>query len=455
MNKYKRLAQSAAVYLLLGLGISALTLALLMGAGRIPEEAIQENLRESADWLREKDRVIGLVNEKDFTSQVPYGFDAVWLGIAYRLDADGPLYAAVNAAYPGYDEEEETIFDGLWRAVAAPDASDAKQDVSYARYWQGMAGVLRVMLVFWNLQELYVVQAAVALLLLALLCFLLIKRREFAFLAAFLAGLWSVSAYAVPFCVFYMPVFLIMAGMMLVVLLKKDAGLFPFFWASGLLTACFDNLSAETLTVSVPLLLALILAWRRGELVKRAQVLRYSVLAGGLWTGGYALAFLLKWGLGYLVLGSSSLDSVKHHAARRIYNNAQQILAQIGQGFWRNLTRLKPFAYTDTYGGLLVTVLLIALAVFCVSYLYGKRDGASVPVCCLILPALIPFARFLVVNNHTADHAFMVYRSLLVTVLAALFFFLDSVEWRCIIKRKAADKSRRAEKGRKKYAKGK
>lgn len=399
----------------------ALVFVFMLSVSRIPRELIWDNARESIGWILEKGTYTWFLNEDDRGTEIDSYFDAQLLDIAIYLDEGRPVETVVKCPY--YLNEE--LYTAL-KDLMDKDGETAS-DTEYARYWNGTAGVLRLLLLFWDLSGIYRFQIFLGLALLAVILLLLWRKGEVSFLLAFLAGLWCVGADVISANVFCMPVFVIMAGMMILVLLKKDARLAPFFLLCGSFTACFDNLSAETLTVSMSLLLAMVLAYRRGELRRPGHFFRYGIRSCALWGTGYLSAFLFKWGLGCLILGPHSLQVVADSAEYRLFLGGGDTFQRILIGLFHPFTYLRPFSWTDTWGQLLVAALAAAIPAFCLLYLFGKRSASCTPVSLLLIPAAIPFLRFVILNAHTWGHMRIVYRALLVAVTAVLCLALESL----------------------------
>ena len=96
----------------------------------------------------------------------------------------------------------------------------------------------------------------------------------------------------------YQPSFLLALGLCPVYLLaeRRGNGLLPALsLAGGLLTAFFDFLTTETVTLLLPLILVAAMRVAEGRLGSRKEFLTLAAVCGLCWLGAYGLAFPVKW----------------------------------------------------------------------------------------------------------------------------------------------------------------
>ena len=118
---------------------------------------------------------------------------------------------------------------------------------------------------------------------------------------------------------------------------------------------------------------------------------------------------------------------VADSAEYRLFLGGGDTFHRIFIGLFHPFTYLRPFSWTDTWGQLLVAALAAAIPAFCLLYLFGKRSASCTPVSLLLIPAAIPFLRFVILNAHTWGHMRIVYRALLVAVTAVPCLALESL----------------------------
>jgi hypothetical protein len=382
---------------------------MLLAAAAIPRELIRRNALASGERLMS-------LTESTFWDIFP-GFypsredkysDSILLGIAWQYDEHDVLGSVLSSRY--YTNEKD-ITASLVSAVR----EDIPANMEYLRYWHGSLALVRPLLVFMPVQAIYAIDAVVMAVLSVWLAIRLAMRRAWGPLAGFLLALLSVSAWFVPLSLEYTWVFLIMLVEMHIILWKRfDDGWLPAFFAvSGAVTAFMDFLTAETITLTMPLLLVL---WLRRDSVRRtdAKAVLQAIVP---WLAGYAGMWALKWLLACTVCGYSFALIGERMQLRSFGMKAGGTADQVSQAFYWNISQLLPFPL----GAVWSSVALCAAAACAV--LVWTRRGAGADrmlIECYALVLLIPFARFAVMNNHAFIHFFFAYRALAGSVMAGV-----------------------------------
>ena len=183
---------------------------------------------------------------------------------------------------------------------------------------------------------------------------------------------------------------------------------------SGIVCAYLDFLTAETLTLTVPLLLAVCLLARQGAGVRDLSVL--SLRSAVAWAAGYAGMFVIKWGLASLVLHGNAMEYVADSAAERV---SGLVLDMAYFSFFgpvvKNIGTVLPFSL-GTAGTIVGVIILMGCLYF--GYVHC-RPGARIGVVLLYLGiAIIPLVRFIVLRNHSVLHFFFTCRALFGTIFA-------------------------------------
>ncbi len=231
-------------------------------------------------------------------------------------------------------------------------------------------------------------------------------------------ALVTVNVWFVPFCLEFVWVFLIaIAASAIAVPLAirgKRELLAMLFMVIGMITAYLDFLTAETLTLTIPLLLVV----RASERESTAGGLwSFAVCCGMLWLLGYAGAWASKWALASVVLGKDAMPYVSGHIAERLDRNVGLDTAQY---LWQTIERNVSLQYGSA------VVVVLALTLLCVmAYLTAKGKlvrAESVNwsrVLLFFAIGLVPYVRYLALHAHAWQHAGFTYRAQAATVLAA------------------------------------
>ena len=111
-------------------------------------------------------------------------------------------------------------------------------NTQYLRYWHGYIGIIRILLVFFNLGQIYIFNAIILSVLTIILIVLLIKNKAYALIISFITGLIMCAVNVVPFCLEYTWMFYIMLITSILAVFWKDniKRLNTLFFITGILT---------------------------------------------------------------------------------------------------------------------------------------------------------------------------------------------------------------------------
>ncbi len=209
-----------------------------------------------------------------------------------------------------------------------------------------------------------------------------------------------------------------------------------FFLCVGIVTCFVDFLTTETLTFTIPMMLILLLWYRAGKIADMKTGIKEVVGNGIFWLIGYAGMFGLKWLLAALVFGTEALSSSLSHAAERVsgeVNLGQTNLdpvATTGQrlsgAIWHNLGCLFPFSEVMNPATVIICTVIAVLIMLALMYLFHTEKPDWKLYSPMLLLALLPYARYLVLSNHAYLHYFFTYRAQLITVFAMLYLLLTN-----------------------------
>lgn len=253
-EKNMQMVKSCFKYILVFLIVTVLLLSVLVLSAKIPKSAIKENMQESAIYLCEGE-LFGMVVENVNGSKIDRYADSILLAIAYQYDSDKPLTSVMWSSY--YHTELYNENENLLAAVTYE--SEANQQ--YLRYWHGSNAIVRPLLTFFNLKEIYILNGVLLVLLIIGLFVILLKHKAYVPAVGIAFGLVLTSAWFVPFSLEYTWTYLLMllASMVGIQLMfkKRYKAMSVFFLICGMVTNYLDFLTTETLTLTVPLLLML------------------------------------------------------------------------------------------------------------------------------------------------------------------------------------------------------
>lgn len=400
--------------ILKAIGIFAASLLILLGllwlAVQIPQNAIKDNTYESAKSLCEIDLFQKIIPNVENTKVDRYA-DSILLGINYQMD--GSLSQLMWSSY--YSDSRHNESNNLLYAIEQSSSAN----LQYLRYWHGSIMVLRPLLVFFDINQIYIINAVIMTVLIMILLIILAKNRLYIEACAILAGSILTSLWVVPLSLEYTWTMLIMLITTIVAVKwalagKKDKLVYLFIVA-GVVTNFFDFLTTETLTLTVPMLMSLSI------LVKREnynQGIGFVIKNSIAWLVGYATTWCMKWLIAAMVLGENTWQYITEHVSERLAGDVGVSLGEnlIG-AVWRNIACLFPMQY-GVIGRIVALLLVIALAY--VAYVYkGERINYKLLILLFII-GMIPYVRYLIIHNHSYLHCFFTYRAQLATIIVAI-----------------------------------
>lgn len=399
----------------------AVLLALAMNAAAflIDTPAMRQNAAQGTLMLEQEGAVPELVGgfksaQLDNFSSVLILKTAAYTGPQTLLQKALGGYRADLPAQADQDEWEAFCVYG--------DGSDSPTGgLSYSRYWHGYTLPLRLLLCILNTAN---IQMLLLFSELALLCAVLAASAKR--LPGLTPGLFAACFLLMPLaagvCLQFAPVTLLMLAACLLVLLAEAQiarmiTLPAFFALIGLATNYFDLLTFPLITLGFPLALSLALGQKQG--LSLGALLRRLVGCGLAWGLGYAGMWTLKWLLVAAAFGTEHLMGIFTQAALRVSSSSN------GETFSRLGALAKNIDVIFAKPAYLLILLLAAIA--SLSHMAhaglilrraGERLCPDARAAVFFLLMLVPIAWYLVMANHSYDHAFFTYRNLTVSVLS-------------------------------------
>ena len=139
----------------------------------VPNEAIKDNLISSALYLNGADPFFQPGGRNTVTDNYA---DVILLNVIWNIDSENPVVSSLDTKY--YDGNDGvTDYGENYGLYAALNGTAPNTD--YSRYWHGSAVFIRPLLALTDLSGIRIIGAVCALLLLAVNCALLIKRKHY------------------------------------------------------------------------------------------------------------------------------------------------------------------------------------------------------------------------------------------------------------------------------------
>ena len=414
-------------------GSALICMFLLFVTGLIPQKAIEDSCRESAEYFKEHDLFPFLVDGQFNTITENYG-DCVVVNIMYHISDDKTMESLLKVYY--YNPEQESVEVSLWDSLQ----EEKEPNVGYFRYWHGEMVLMRPLFTFTGIEGTRCILSGILILLTIGNAFLLWRQRAKALAICYLLGNLIVQFWVCFFSIGHMTMFLLMNIVAAITIgmfkrRKNTTSLYHKIYllmaASGVYTCFFDFLTTETLTITVPLLMLLILRYEAGELDNFGKEVKRFLICGTLWLISYGSMFLLKWLLAAGILGRQAFFSAMQLARERIGgevrigNSNLHPVASDAQRFlgalWRNMGSLFPFRNKMSMSAAVACFLGVIFVCFAVVYMFRWKNFSMKMILLCLLLGMVPYLRYIVLENHSYIHYFFTYRAQLITVIALLY----------------------------------
>lgn len=285
---------------------------------------------------------------------------------------------------------------------------------SYARYWHGYLIFLKPLLLFFNYQQIRYIMTLVQLGLVVAVIWLLAAKGKGVYCIPVVLTYFFLNPAVCSLSLQYNSILVLTMMELVVILLReeryaKDKRLWLYhFFLAGCLTSYFDFLTYPVVALGVPVIFLLSQyeeSWKEG--------IKEFFGCCILWGTGYAAMWAGKWVLGSLITRENILgDAIKaisHWANPGAVHLEVPEIGRLG-AITRNLTANR-FS------------LILILIIFAIYIVVGecrhtfRFRGRCIPIA---LAGLLPFAWYLVVFNHSIEHAWMTFRTLAVFVYALM-----------------------------------
>ncbi|MBR2547295.1 MAG: hypothetical protein IKF07_03785 [Eubacterium sp.] len=401
---------------------------LLTAVNMIPTGQIEQYSRESADHLIKSPLFVPLIGKRVSSIQDNYA-DAELLAITYSIDNSRPFVSAVRDEY-AVDDEKSAVqsYRDLVNGKTEPNST-------YSRYWHGSMVYIRPLLMFMSIDGIRKAIGSLIILLQLLVVIMLLKMGKKTWLICYILAFIATAPWMLFTCLEYSSVFLVLPGAVLVILYLISKGeedkAALLFGAAGVITCFVDFLTTETLTFTIPMLFLLLYLIEEKKLSSVSSGIKVVVINGIWWAAGYITSFLTKFVLIYIVCGREELiESFKagmlrvsgqvHMGNTNLAPEATD-LDRLAGAIWHNLS---PFFFVKydhmTMVGAVFPALLIISVAFVIVFLFHKDINIEHIIPVMIL-AVLPYIRFLVLSNHAYMHFFFTYRAEMVTVMVLLY----------------------------------
>lgn len=386
---------------------------------RIPNNLIEKNIKESTKYLlTQEDRPTLIKNKNEYiveSTRIDNYTDSLTLNMIWNNTNKTQIQ--MNYYYDGnsgINSLNETI------------NNNQKSNTEYSRYYQGQIIFTKLLLIFFNIKEIRIINYIVITMLTIYLTYILFKKSK-KLAICLLLGLISINIFLVPTTIQFTNTFFIMLIISIITIktIKKDDSFFyQLMIVSGILTNFMDFLTTETLTLTIPLLIRIYLKNKSKKKLKVKDELLFILKSYLSWGISYILSFIIKWLMSVCIYGIKEVTNIWNKAKIRIYdipsnNKITYILGTI----LKSISLLLPFSLFSISPVISIIMLMFTVWLF-IFNLSKKRQKLFA---LLFIISLVPIIRFAILHAHTAVHIYFTYRGLLPTITLLLLILYESL----------------------------
>lgn len=401
---------------------------LLVFSAAIPNSAIIKNMLDSAEYIANEEPYVFSDDGKhqNITDNLA---DQMWLNIGWHMGSGNPFVSALDTRY--YDGEKYGPPVGLFLSVA----QGHKANADYTRYWHGTAGIMRVLHLFTDIHGIKFLGMVCLVLLLWRTLRVLFRSGHWDLGLCLLVSLLLVQVWNLHLSVEYQPCFLICFGLCPAFLRLESRGDFYLNLlaiVSGTMTAFFDFLTTETITILIPLILVIAIRSRECRLESPRRVLEMLLRCGICWALAYLGTFAVKWGAVSLATGEnhflSAFDSVGQRVNGVVTEGNTRKMPGMLTAIVSNLTVLFEGTSRTEYRIVISNLFVIVILIFVVYRMYQVRQILRPGTVFILMLGSLVLLRYSILANHSYMHSFFTYRALASTIFAVLVAMLINLQ---------------------------
>lgn len=391
---------------------------LMVLSATVPNDAIWDNMFRSVQNYIQTDRY-QFAEDGKFQNVADNHADQMWLNIAWNMGGDDPYVSALDTGY--YNGESYGLPLGFFLTVTRGSEANA----SYSRYWHGTAGILRMLHLVTDIQGIKALGMFCLVLLILQTLWILLSGPHWELGLGLLASLFLVQVWNLRLSAEYLPCFLICFGLCPAFLRQEWKGDFPvklLAVVSGTLTAFFDFLTTETVTILIPLILVLAIRSRERRLNSPRQTAFFLLSCLACWAFAYLGTFLTKWIAVSLATGENhflaAMESVSLRVNGTVIDGSFRKRPGMAMAIIANLSALFEGTSRTEYRLVIAGLAVTALLMFLLLRMNQVRQTFHPGTVFLLLLACVVPIRYCVLANHSYLHAFFTYRALVSTIFA-------------------------------------
>ncbi|KAI4447897.1 hypothetical protein C823_002416 [Eubacterium plexicaudatum ASF492] len=420
----------------IGLIIFCFAIGIKFIAFSLPKDRVRNHISESYKMLKEEGvypQTSYLTDDIYLKQQLDNHTDAIYLNVAYTVR---PQNALKYVAGDFYGNKGGNPIEQLGNQIADEGSSDT---VMYGRQWFGAAGIIRILLYFFNLSQ---IRALSSVLLLALLFLVGVKLKErvgkqfaYVFVLAVLLFFPSTIALSMNIAnVFYVSFFSIYY---IVGKNKHHVDAFVDLFVVGCLTAYFDLFLTPFVSYGLVTTVMIMMLYHNHTIDSFCSgAIQLMKIASG-WLTGYIGFWSLKWVFASIVLKqnvfANVLSEMKNVGGGTVSWGPDSKLGYIKSALELNFNKMLPvqvFQWIKNEVGFAVYPLFMLLLITTLVVLFVKKHKpvAQMYISLLfIIIGMMPYVYYMIMHIHTFVHYWIEYRYQCMTVISFTMAYLTSL----------------------------
>lgn len=405
----------------------------------LPENRIREHITESYDMMKEEGiypQVSYLTDDMYLRQQLDNYTDAIYLNVAYTVQ---PQKALKYVAGDFFGSRGTDPVEQLGNQIVDEGDSDT---VMYGRQWFGAAGILRILLYFFNLSQIRALSSVIFLAVLFLVGVTLSEKvgKQFAYVFEFTIILFFPVTIALSINV--ANVFYVSLWFIYYMLSKNEHHVdgFTDLFAVGCLTAYFDLFLTPFVSYGLVTTVVITMLYQNQTIYNfYSGVLQLFKTACG-WLVGYINFWGAKWVFASIVLKqnvfANALSEMKNVGGGTVSWGPDSKLGYIKSALELNFNKMFPvqlFHWIKNEVGFTGYVLFVLLLIIGLAVVFIKKHK---PVSQLyisvlfIMMGLMPYVYYMIMHIHTFVHYWIEYRYQCMTMINFAMAYMTSLRTR-------------------------
>ena len=396
------------------IALTLINMLLLVGSFMLPTSRMRQHVADSYLLIEAEEPYL----EWDtyyFSTRLDFWSEYTEYGMAINGDSEGSPFE--QAMYMRFIDTE-----GRPRDVSVKDYARNPDDYfeqgEYPRYWNGIVIIYKVLLLFFTIADIRILNMFLQVSLLCLIVYLMIKKNLSQHIFYFLIAVLFINPVtmlmSLKFSSEYVPMLL---GIIIILfwgdkIEKINGGWIYYFSIMGAITSFLCMLSAPGITLGIPLLFVI---WMTNE----KNVIPKAIYATFYWLLAYGITWVMKWIICTLFTPYNLLADAFERAS--YYNTEQGDTVSLADRIMANILIYNHSGYK------VLLFVAVVLVVFTVVWNGAKNiehnyDGGLIDsISGYFIVLLIPFVIFTIFGNgYSYEHSYMAHRQLAIAVVAGL-----------------------------------